>query len=166
MGAVDKSDQLRQSYAIDRKSRRWWRRLFHFLLDLTMVNAYITYYQTFQLVQNPPSLNQKPQSQVKFRSQVIKGLVGNFSCRKRPGPLNLQCALPVVRVPGHESVYIVSLGIKKRGGANNVVLGFLEPKERKLALAVESVTSTCVILNVMMSIIVFLYEDNLRNLRN
>lgn len=37
MGAVDKSDQLRQSYAIDRKSRRWWRRLFHFLLDLTMV---------------------------------------------------------------------------------------------------------------------------------
>lgn len=38
---------------------------------------------------------------------------------------------------------------------NNAVLGFLEPKERKLALAVDSVTSASVILNVMMSIIVF-----------
>lgn len=50
---------------------------------------------------------------------------------------------------------------------NNAVLGFMELKERKLALTVDNVTSTCVILNVMMSIIVFfLYEDNLRNLRN
>ena len=47
MGEVNKSDHLRQSYAIDRKSRRWWRRLFHFLLDLTMVNAYIIHCQTF-----------------------------------------------------------------------------------------------------------------------
>lgn len=45
MGAVDKSDQLWQSYAIDKKSRKWWRRLFHFLLDLTMVTAYNIYCQ-------------------------------------------------------------------------------------------------------------------------
>ena len=50
MDAVDKSDQLPQSYAIDRKSRRWWKRIFHFSLDLTMVNAYIIYCQAFKLV--------------------------------------------------------------------------------------------------------------------
>ena len=109
MGAVDKSDQLRQSYAIDRKSRRWWRRLFHFLLDLTMVNAYIIYCQNFKLLQNPPNVNQKPLSQVEFRSKVVKGLVGTFSCRKRPGPSNPRYSLPVVRVSGHESVNICEL---------------------------------------------------------
>lgn len=40
---------------------------------------------------------------------------------------------------------------------NNAVLGFMELKERKLALTVDNVTSTCVILNVMMSIIVFFF---------
>ena len=30
MGSVDKFDQLRQSYAIDRISRRWWKCIFTF----------------------------------------------------------------------------------------------------------------------------------------
>lgn len=130
MGAVDKSNQLRQSYAIDRKSRRW-RCLFHFLLDLTMVNAYIIYCQTFKLLQNPPNVNQKPLSQVQFRSQVVKGLVGTFSCKKRPGPPNPQYALPVVRVPGHESVNIVSLGIKKRGRCEQCCIGVYGAKRKE-----------------------------------
>ena len=107
---------------------------FHFCLDLTMVNAYIVYCHTFKLVQKPPNANQKPLSQVQFRSQVIKGLVGTFSCRKRLGPPNPQYAFPVVRVSGHESVNIVRLGIKNRGRCDDAVLGFQEPKERKLAL--------------------------------
>ena len=37
----------------------------------------------------------------------------------------------------------------------NAELGFLQPKERKLALAVDNVTRVCVILNVMTSILVF-----------
>ena len=166
MGAVDKSDQLRQSYAIDRKSRRWWRRLFHFLLDLTMVNAYIIYCQTFKLVQNPPNVNQKPLSQVRFRSQVVKGLVGTFSCRKRPGPPNPQYALPVVRVPGHESVNIVSLGIKKRGRCEQCCIGVSGAKRRETCFGCRQCNKRLCNSQCHDEYHRFLYEDNLRNLRN
>ena len=41
MRAVDKHDQLVRNYAIDRKSRTWWVRMFVNFLDAIMVNAYI-----------------------------------------------------------------------------------------------------------------------------
>ena len=52
--------------------------------------------------------------QLEFRSKLVKELVGNFSCRKRPGP-NPRYRLPVVRSQGHENVNIVNRNIKKRG---------------------------------------------------
>ncbi len=110
----------------------------------------------FKLLQNPPNVNQKPLSQVELRSQVVKGLVETFSCRKRPGPPNPRFALSVVRVSGQESVNIVSLGIRKRGRCEQCCIGVSGTKQKEtLALAVDNVTSASVILNVMMSIIVF-----------
>lgn len=166
MGAVDKSDQLRQSYAIDRKSRKWWRRIFHFGLDSTMVNAYIIYCQTFKLLQNPPNVNQKPLSQLEFRSQVVKGLVGTFSCRKRPGPPNPRYALPVVRVPGHASVNVVSLGIKKRGRCEQCCTGVSGAKRKETCFGCRECNKRLCNSQCHDEYHRFLYEDNLRNLRN
>ena len=53
-------------------------------------------------------------TQLEFRSKLVKELVGNFSCRKRPRP-NPPYRLPVVRSQGHENVNIVNRNIKKRG---------------------------------------------------
>lgn len=53
--------------------------------------------------------------------------------------------------PGHCELRYQEKGV----GVNNAVLEFLQPKERKLALAVDNVTRVCVILNVMTSILVF-----------
>ena len=52
-------------------------------------------------------------TQLEFRSKLVKELVGNFSCHKRPGP-NLHYHLPVVRSQGYENVNIVNRNIKER----------------------------------------------------
>ncbi|KAL3243897.1 hypothetical protein MRX96_019486 [Rhipicephalus microplus] len=36
MGGVDKFDQKRNAYPADRRSKRWWSRIFYFMLDAAM----------------------------------------------------------------------------------------------------------------------------------
>ena len=43
MGGVDRTDQLRKTYGFDRKSRRFWLRLFFQLFDYAINNAHILY---------------------------------------------------------------------------------------------------------------------------
>lgn len=41
MGYVDKFDQLKALYEIDRKSKKWWHRIFFHFLDVAVINSYI-----------------------------------------------------------------------------------------------------------------------------
>ena len=41
MGGVNTADRLRALYCIDRKSPKWWHRLFWGLLDIAFVNSYV-----------------------------------------------------------------------------------------------------------------------------
>ncbi|KAL3191415.1 hypothetical protein MRX96_059796 [Rhipicephalus microplus] len=43
MTFVDKFDQLKGQYEVDRKSRKWWHRIFFHLLDCSVVNAFIIF---------------------------------------------------------------------------------------------------------------------------
>ncbi|KAF2896988.1 hypothetical protein ILUMI_09186 [Ignelater luminosus] len=43
MGFVDKSDVYKACYEIDRKSKKWWHRIFWHFIDLTVLNAFITF---------------------------------------------------------------------------------------------------------------------------
>lgn len=43
MGYVDQSDMFVSLYKLNRKSRKWWHRLFWHFLDLTIVNAFIIF---------------------------------------------------------------------------------------------------------------------------
>ncbi|KAJ8881476.1 hypothetical protein PR048_017957 [Dryococelus australis] len=45
---VDHADQLRTEYGLDRKSKKWWHRIFRGLLDIIFVNAYVVYCYIFQ----------------------------------------------------------------------------------------------------------------------
>ena len=46
MGGVDLFNARRKTYSCSRKSRKWWLRLFYFLLDASVTNAYILYKET------------------------------------------------------------------------------------------------------------------------
>ncbi|XP_043468349.1 piggyBac transposable element-derived protein 4-like [Leptopilina heterotoma] len=66
MGYVDYSDRLLATYKIDRKSKRWWLRLFWHFLDLVVVNSFIIYKNQ----NTQPTLTLK-----QFRLQLVEQLV-------------------------------------------------------------------------------------------
>jgi len=74
MGGVDRFDQRRELYSVSRRSRQWWLRIFYFMLDASLVNAQILYNCV-----HPDSLL----TQLTFCSRVFRGLVANYSSRKR-----------------------------------------------------------------------------------
>lgn len=49
MNAVDKFDQNKGSYEVDRKSRKWWHRIFFYFLDACVVNSYVIYMKMLEL---------------------------------------------------------------------------------------------------------------------
>ncbi|KAJ8929756.1 hypothetical protein NQ314_017527 [Rhamnusium bicolor] len=74
MGYVDKSDQIKSYYEIDRKSKRWWLRIFWHFIDLTIVNAFIL----FRIQSEGKSITLKD-----FRTSVARGLIGILKRQKR-----------------------------------------------------------------------------------
>lgn len=82
MGGVDISDQYISSYGFARKSLKWWRKVFFWLLETSIVNAYLLY----NLNKGQGKVRQR-----KFRKQLIKDLVGNVkNSRKRGRPSDIE----------------------------------------------------------------------------
>lgn len=67
-GGVDTLDQLRQSYAIGRKSKKWWPQLIWWLIDMCILNAFSLYNQQQQV----------KISQLQFREQLMQQLVEQY----------------------------------------------------------------------------------------
>ncbi|KAG8299815.1 hypothetical protein J6590_108541 [Homalodisca vitripennis] len=76
MGGVDHFDHLLSSYSIAQKSRKWWIKIFYFLLDSVMVNSFILY--RYIAKQN----KQKVMKHLMFRRKLGAELIGNFTSRK------------------------------------------------------------------------------------
>lgn len=74
MGGVDKHDMLRQLYGMDRKSKKWWHRLFFGLFDMAIVNAYVVYKENGE---NLPLLE--------FRRELAQGLLTFANDRQSRG---------------------------------------------------------------------------------
>jgi hypothetical protein len=74
MGGDDHFDQRRECYTFGRRSVKWWHRLFYFLIDLGIVNAYIMW-----------SHNKRGTYQLIFRLRLSQQLVARFSSRKKRG---------------------------------------------------------------------------------
>ena len=75
MGGVDLSDQNIKYYAIDRKSKRNWIRIFLHFLNASWINSF-TYYK---------NLSRSNISTVAYISSVSTALIGKSSSRKRLG---------------------------------------------------------------------------------
>jgi hypothetical protein len=67
-GGVDTMDQMRHSYAIGRKSKKWWPQLVWWLIDMCILNAYSLYNQQQQVKIR----------QLEFREQLMQQLVEQY----------------------------------------------------------------------------------------
>ena len=86
------------------KSRRWWVRMFVNFLDAIMVNAYIIYKKKSKIMNmSGPQNHIQPLEHDKFLSGVIHKLIGNFSCRRPPGPAPV-LPFPLFHGRDHDSV--------------------------------------------------------------
>ena len=77
MGGVDKSDQLRSYYPVGRKSKTWWRYIPNFIINLCLVQAYLTWENSSHVPQPKKSYNH-----LMFRSDVAEQLRAGFTSRK------------------------------------------------------------------------------------
>lgn len=50
MGGEDHVDQLRTSYGLNSRAKKWWHRIFWGLIDITFVNAYVIYSKLFETI--------------------------------------------------------------------------------------------------------------------
>jgi hypothetical protein len=75
MGGVDRADQYCGCYGFARRSYKWWKKLFFWLMEVAVVNSYIPY-----------SLDKKEsgqtlQTHLSYRRNLITQLVGNVRNR-------------------------------------------------------------------------------------
>lgn len=76
MGGVDLNDQLRSYYTIGRKSVKWWRCCFFYLLEVAVLNSYIIYKNT------PRPAGEKVLDHFQFHLEVARSFM-TVSLRKR-----------------------------------------------------------------------------------
>lgn len=77
MGAVDRFDQYMSAYSVSQKSRRWWVKLFYYMLDTTIVNSFLLYKESCN------AMKKKYMSHLDFRSKLTDQLISDFSSRQR-----------------------------------------------------------------------------------
>ena len=83
MGGVDLADAMRRDYSTSRKSKyKWYMRLFWFLLDTCIVNAYILECES---PNHKPPLGRKHRPQLDFVVELGQQLVEEHSSRKTLG---------------------------------------------------------------------------------
>ena len=80
MGGVDVSDQKREYYGVGRSSKKWWKFILHFVINVCLVNCFILY----NLTNHPPSTAHGIR-QVTFRRNLVCQLIGIFTSRKCTG---------------------------------------------------------------------------------
>ena len=74
MGGVDRGDQMRQYYHLRLKSRKFYKYIFWFLVDVCIANSYIIHKTSSSHTCSPFK---------KFRLELAKTLIGSYNSRKR-----------------------------------------------------------------------------------
>ena len=77
MGGVDRGDQVRGYYSCRTKCRKFYKYIFHFLLDVAITNAYI--------LQKGYHSSAPFKTIKEFRLQLASELIGDYCSRRRAG---------------------------------------------------------------------------------
>lgn len=77
MGGVDRSDRMVRTYSVSRRSKKWWYRLFYYLVDTSVANSFILYHNS----SNHPTI-----TELEFVKQLSLALIGAFSKKDKVQP--------------------------------------------------------------------------------
>ena len=93
MGGVDRGDQLRGCYRCRTKSRKFYKYIFYFLLDVAITNAFI-------LIKNHTSKGSKMTIK-DFRLELASELIGDYYSHRRRGRTSSSSirSLPLLHFP-------------------------------------------------------------------
>ena len=78
MCGVDRHDQMRACYDLGKHSKKWWITLFHNLLNIAIVNAYILYKDSSQR-----QTRVKRYTHLHFRRELALQLINGFTSHKK-----------------------------------------------------------------------------------
>ncbi len=90
MRGVDRGDQLMGYYSLARRLKKWWKRVFAYVIEVAALNGYIVYKAGL------PSSESCKYDYMKYRIDLAEDLIGSFSSR----PL----AMGRPRSVGHQQV--------------------------------------------------------------
>ena len=78
MNGVNVADQFTVFYSFVRRTRKWWRKLFFYLLEVTVVNSFLLYRQTVH----------QPKNHLAYRRMIVEQAATIFiqQAPPRPGP--------------------------------------------------------------------------------
>ena len=77
LGGVDKADQHRSYYGVGHNSKKWWRTVFSFVINVCLVQAWIAW-------SNSPHLpDTKKYDHLGLRSKIASQLLAGFTSRKQ-----------------------------------------------------------------------------------
>ncbi|XP_033760410.1 piggyBac transposable element-derived protein 1-like [Pecten maximus] len=76
MNAVDRADQLRMQYSCSRKSLKWWKYLFYFLLDTAIVNSFLLMKESPNHKLTTRTGKEKIRTQISYRQELARQLIG------------------------------------------------------------------------------------------
>jgi hypothetical protein len=74
MGGVDRSDRMVRTYSVSRQSKKWWFRIFYYLVDTSIANSFILYHNS----PNHPKL-----TELEFVKTLSLALIGSFSTENK-----------------------------------------------------------------------------------
>lgn len=113
MNSVDKLDQLKSCYELDRKSKKWWHRIFFHFLDVCVVNSYVIHKQ----------LNTGTKISLKnFKREIINSLISetqvnnNKRSKSHLEPLQIKKHKPYVppEIRNKENLHMPMYGSRRR----------------------------------------------------
>lgn len=144
MGGVDLADRLKVSYSIGRRSVKYWKYVFFWLLETACVNAYLIWRHNLQ---HRGVFSKNVHTHEYFRKSVVSHFVGNTTYRRQPAPSTM---LPLQSSLSHAPVKI-SCSSTKRGK----LACFLCSRRKCRTRSGRSVTTTfqCNVCNVPLCLI-------------
>jgi hypothetical protein len=120
MSGVDNSDQKREYYGVGRSSKKWWKFIFHFVINVCVVNSFILYD-----LNNHPPLMAHGNRQLTFRRNLVQQLIRKYTSRERTGrkrSLSIGTVSPslfhsLVKIPGRAKLCALCIQMKRKAAS-------------------------------------------------